>query len=139
MKTFAERLRSAREAVGMSQARLAKLVGHGLTQQAIGQMEDPKKFRKGSAFVPELANVLFVEALWLATGNGPRNRNDFTRNMTETRQYGDQMEERMKAGLPKIVEGLCLVFTEDAVRAELQRYEERKANEKRPPETATAS
>ena len=137
METFADRLKNARLAKGMSQARLAEAVGRNLTQQAIAQMEDPKLRRQGSAHAAAIANVLDVEALWLATGRGPRNAK--SRSVSQTRQIGDQTEEPMKAGLPKIVEGLCLAFTEDAVRAELSRYEERKAADKRPPETAKAS
>lgn len=138
METFAERLKSARDAMGMSQKSLAKLVGRGLTQQAVAKMEDPKERRRGSVHVAEIANILHVEALWLATGSGPRASNQFARNMTENGLEGAEKEERMKAGLTRIVEGLCIAFTVDAVRAEIQRYEERRAAELRPTEKARA-
>lgn len=138
METFADRLRSARVALGISQRRLAQLVGRGLTQQAIGKMEDPKERRKGSAHVADLANILQVEALWLATGSGPRIRNGLARTMTENGPEGAETEESMRASLTKIIEGLCVAFTVDAVRAEIQRYEERRAAAARPTEKARA-
>ena len=58
--------------------------------------------------------------------------------MTENGLEGAEKEERMKAGLTRIVEGLCIAFTVDAVRAEIQRYEERRAAELRPTEKARA-
>lgn len=92
--TFAERLRGSREALGISQGRLATLVGHGLTQQAVAAMEDPKKKRGGSKFVPVMAVILQVEALWLASGEGPRTRNHSLTNFTQNVPARDGTEPK---------------------------------------------
>lgn len=39
-----------------------------------GTVSDIENNKQGSAYAPELANALEVEALWLKTGEGPRTR-----------------------------------------------------------------
>lgn len=71
MNTLGERLKSAREEAGLSQEQLAKLA-NVKNQSVIGSLETG--YRKKSSYVPKIALVLRVEALWLATGEGERYR-----------------------------------------------------------------
>lgn len=68
MNTFSDRLKSAREAAGMTQAELAKKAGFS-HQSAIANMEAG---RAGSRGVGSLAHALGVDAYWLETGKGAR-------------------------------------------------------------------
>jgi transcriptional regulator with XRE-family HTH domain len=116
MKTFAERLRAARKAVGISQEQLAAFVGKGLTQQAIAAMENPKKAREGSKYVPAMAVILQVEALWLASGDGPRTRNEKSIIQAQTRQEGAQSKEETVMTITGFIKALIEVHGEAAVQ-----------------------
>lgn len=65
---FGARLRSAREAAGLSQQQLADKCGVG--QGSISKIERGDQDK--SVHTPELADALGVTARWLATGRGPR-------------------------------------------------------------------
>lgn len=73
MSTLRERLRSAREAAGLTQDALAKRAHCG--QTTIASIENGRN--KGATPLPMLAHVLGVEALWLVEGKGPRRREDY--------------------------------------------------------------
>lgn len=67
--SFAWRLKSAREAAGLTQKELAGKAGLK-SQGAIGNIESG--IRKGTTYIGQIAAVLKVSALWLETGEGPR-------------------------------------------------------------------
>lgn len=69
--TMGGRLRAARKAASLSQGQLAKK--SGLNQGTISDIEND---HQGSAYAPELAAALGIEALWLKTGQGPRKRSE---------------------------------------------------------------
>lgn len=69
METLAKRLADARIKAGYSQAELAKAAGVK-NQSTIGMLESGERLK--SAYVPAIAAVLRVSALWLAEGKGPR-------------------------------------------------------------------
>jgi SOS-response transcriptional repressor LexA len=68
MDTFGQRLRSVREAAGLSQASAAKAVG--MQQPTLSGLENDGSVR--STFTTALAELYGVSATWLATGKGPR-------------------------------------------------------------------
>ena len=65
---FGARLRSARKAAGLSQLQLEEKCG--VNQGSISKIE--RGDQEESVHTPKLAAALGVEALWLATGEGPR-------------------------------------------------------------------
>jgi transcriptional regulator with XRE-family HTH domain len=67
--SLAWRLKSAREAVGLTQKQLASAAGLK-SQGAIGMLESGA--RHGTTFTAQIAAALRVSALWLETGDGPR-------------------------------------------------------------------
>ncbi len=67
VKQFSDRLRHARQLRGLSQAALARACG--LSQGAIANYES--KSRRSAKEIFRLAEVLNVNALWLAMGTGP--------------------------------------------------------------------
>lgn len=69
MKTFADRVRAARKAAGLTQKQLA--AKSGLSQTTISDIERGRN--ETSADVVALARALKVLAEWLADGKGPRN------------------------------------------------------------------
>lgn len=66
MQTFAERLREAREAKGLSQSELARLVD--ISAQAIQAIEAGRV--QSSRATPKIAEALGVSAIWLSDGTG---------------------------------------------------------------------
>ncbi|HDV6327476.1 TPA: helix-turn-helix transcriptional regulator [Burkholderia cenocepacia] len=66
--TYGKRLRSARKAARLTQKQLADKVG--LQQATISELENDEY--SGSAKTAEMAEVLGVNALWLAQGTGDR-------------------------------------------------------------------
>lgn len=66
MENLASRLKSARLAANMSQAKLAKLAG--VSQGSIGMLETGQ--RNGSAAIAQIAQALGVSAIWLTEGKG---------------------------------------------------------------------
>ena len=66
-KSYGERLRRARLAVGMTQAELAKRAGYS-HQSGIGNIEAGK--RDGAGKTATLAKVLQIDPYWLETGEG---------------------------------------------------------------------
>ncbi len=66
MENLASRLKSARFAANMSQAKLAKLAG--VSQGSIGMLETGQ--RNGSAAIAQIAQALGVSAIWLTEGKG---------------------------------------------------------------------
>ena len=73
MTTLSERMKSAREAAGLTQDALAKRAHCG--QTTIASIENGRN--EGATPLPMLAHVLGVEALWLAEGKGPRRREGY--------------------------------------------------------------
>ena len=73
MSTLKERMIEAREAIGLSQAELAKRAHCG--QTTVASIENGRN--KGSTPLPMIAFVLGVEALWLVEGKGPKRRDDW--------------------------------------------------------------
>lgn len=76
-KGMGDRIREAREALGLSQGRLAELVGkrgsgEPLTKSTVSKWErgDTKNLRLANLFA--LADVLNVSPRWLAIADGPR-------------------------------------------------------------------
>lgn len=67
MKTLAERLKIKRGELGLSQKELATKA-ELKNQSIIGMLEAGS--RKSSSYVPQIANALGVDPLWLATGEG---------------------------------------------------------------------
>lgn len=67
--TLADRLRSARKKTGLTQEELAARAGLK-RQSIIGGLES--QHRTTSTYLPQIAAALGVNALWLATGEGPR-------------------------------------------------------------------
>ena len=72
MDTLATRLSQAREESGLSQTELAERAG--CSQGLVGNLETSRQ--QSSAKLPRMAQVLGVEALWLAEGKGPKKKND---------------------------------------------------------------
>ena len=70
MNSFAERLKSERERLGLSQDELAKKVDPKKGQSFISNFETSAN--KGTSWIVELAHALGVSAYWLKTGKGPR-------------------------------------------------------------------
>lgn len=70
LDSLAIRLKSAREDRGLSQSKLARLVG--ITPQAIQALEAGTS--AGSKHLPAIAGALGVEAIWLAAGTGEKKR-----------------------------------------------------------------
>lgn len=68
MKTFAERLKWARNQKELSQAALSDRVG--ISQSTIGNLESPASKRKTSRFILPISLALNVDPLWLAEGKG---------------------------------------------------------------------
>ena len=66
MNTLSERIKYARKLAGLSQAALAKTVE--ISQSAIAMLENGT--RAGSASMPQIAQALNVNAVWLVTGKG---------------------------------------------------------------------
>ncbi|MFA1238690.1 XRE family transcriptional regulator [Serratia odorifera] len=66
MKTFAERLNAAMDAAGISQGKLAAIIG--VSQPAVQKMTAGKT--QGSKKIIEIASALGVRAEWLADGSG---------------------------------------------------------------------
>lgn len=65
---YGERLRTAREKVGLTQQQLAEKI-HGITSQMnISKLE--RGDATGSQFTAQFAHACQVSALWLATGEG---------------------------------------------------------------------
>ncbi|WP_048996779.1 helix-turn-helix domain-containing protein [Burkholderia multivorans] len=69
MYTLAERLKWARINAGLSQEELGKKAG--VSQSTIGNLEAGT--RSSARRLPQIANVLGVDALWLAEGLGKPN------------------------------------------------------------------
>ena len=67
--SFAWRLKSARQAAGLTQKQLADRVGLK-SQATIGMLETGE--RKESRRAVQLAHALGVSAMWLIAGQGPR-------------------------------------------------------------------
>ena len=67
VNTFGDRLRQARKLRGYTQAELARACG--ISQGAIGNYETDS--RRNAKDIFKLAEVLEVEAAWLAMGTGP--------------------------------------------------------------------
>ena len=67
---FADRLKTERERLGLSQGELAKLVDKKNKQSFISNFETGA--RKGTAWIVEIAHALGVDAYWLKTGKGIR-------------------------------------------------------------------
>lgn len=70
MEEMKDRLIAARKEKKLSQAALAKEIG--VNQSIIGSIESG--YRKTSAYIPAIANVLGVEALWLTDGKLPKHK-----------------------------------------------------------------
>ncbi|OAJ69022.1 helix-turn-helix domain-containing protein [Gluconobacter cerinus] len=69
-ESLASRLKEIRELRGLSQSKLARLVG--ITPQAIQALESGSS--AGSKHLASIAGALGVEALWLANGEGDKER-----------------------------------------------------------------
>jgi SOS-response transcriptional repressor LexA len=85
--TFGVRLRQARREAGLTQTQLGKKAG--IEQGTISELENDKY--SGSAFTPQLAAALGVNALWLATEKGPKhnlNTPDGSNNAPESGEIG---------------------------------------------------
>lgn len=68
MEELKDRLIAARKEKKLSQKALAKAIG--TNQSVIGSLESG--YRKTSAYIPAIASVLGVEALWLTDGKLPK-------------------------------------------------------------------
>lgn len=67
--TFGSRLKLARKESGLTQKELASKAG--IKQATVSELENDKY--QGSAFAPQLAAALGVNALWLSSERGPMN------------------------------------------------------------------
>ena len=72
MSTLAQRLKEAREGNGLTQTELAKKAKLK-NQSIIGSLESG--YRKASSYIPQIAEALGVNALWLAEGVGGKYKN----------------------------------------------------------------
>lgn len=70
MDTLAHRLKTEREARHLTQSALAKLVSPKKRQSLISNLEAGAY--PSSPFLPEIAYVLGLHAMWLKTGIGPK-------------------------------------------------------------------
>ena len=75
MKTLAQRLAKARIDSGMTQPELAKEAGVK-NASTIGMLESGARLK--SSYIPAMAKVLGLEALWLAEGKGQKYRDKNT-------------------------------------------------------------
>lgn len=73
MTTLATRLITSRKAKGLSQEELAKKAGLK-SQSIIGMLESGA--RKSSSYIPQIAEALGVDAVWLATGKFSKRKPD---------------------------------------------------------------
>jgi transcriptional regulator with XRE-family HTH domain len=78
MNDLATRLAEARKELHMSQTELGKRVG--CSQGLIANLES--RIQRASMYVPQIAEVLGVSALWLAKGKGPKHL-DQTKGVTD--------------------------------------------------------
>lgn len=69
METFAQRLKYARARASMSQEELAHRVG--VTKSAISKCELGLTIDVGNSILFKMADVMCIDARWLATGKGP--------------------------------------------------------------------
>lgn len=73
MKTYRERLIAAMKGVGMNQTELARrvsvVVGKSVTPQAIQYLTSESKVASGSKYTTAIAQVIGVDAGWLASGD----------------------------------------------------------------------
>lgn len=72
MNTLSERLKSARNELGVSQEKLVNMAGLK-NQSIIGSLESG--YRKDSTYIPRIADALGINALWLSTGKGEKYKN----------------------------------------------------------------
>lgn len=98
-----DRLKSARKAAGLTQAKLAEIVG--MAQPSYQQLESGKSH--GSVFLPQIAHVLNVDALWLQTGVGS--------SELPTRPYTDTRPRELQ----RLIENLDSMAAEDRLPLEL--------------------
>ena len=77
VKTIAERLKFAREELGLSQPELAKKAG--VSQGTIGNIETGT--RKQPRNLLQLADALGVTPVWLSTGHGPMHAHPYSSNV----------------------------------------------------------
>lgn len=73
MNTLANRLKTCREDLDLTQAELAKKAGLK-NQSIIGSLESG--YRKSSSYIPQIAQSLGVDPLWLATGKSSSSTKD---------------------------------------------------------------
>ena len=66
MDTLQKRLREARKKAGLSQSQVAKKIG--ISQPTYSELESGKS--KSTTFLPQLAVLYNVSAIWLAEGKG---------------------------------------------------------------------
>nr|WP_023595573.1 helix-turn-helix transcriptional regulator [Pandoraea pnomenusa] len=84
MYTLAERLRWARTKAGLSQEQLGTKAG--VTQSTIGNLESGT--RNTARRLPQIAEVLGVNALWLAEGKGPQTPSGKSSGSLDAALYG---------------------------------------------------
>ena len=92
MNTLKERLTWARKKKGLTQTKLAELVG--VKQATISDLETEKQ--SGSTHLPKIAALLGVDALWLQTGEGDPFDSPFLKLSPE-----QMIEAAKKADLPR--------------------------------------
>lgn len=85
LNTLSKRLKYAREAKGLSQAKLGKAAG--ISQSAIAAIEAERN--KGSTNIATLAAILDVNPMWLETGKGEKEIAVYQANGA---QFGDNAQ-----------------------------------------------
>ncbi|MDY6942518.1 MAG: helix-turn-helix transcriptional regulator [Pseudomonadota bacterium] len=91
--SIGRRIKQAREKVGISQTRLAKLLG--VTRSACSQWESDSGTSPRRERLEEIAQILKVNYEWLATGKGPMYfRPTTTREAAGTPGRGLQLDQQ---------------------------------------------
>lgn len=107
MNTLGKRLKAARKSKGFTQQELEKL--SGVSQQLISKIESEKIESTTEVF--NLAEVLEVNAKWLATGNGEMNgenravSNEHSRENLNILNMLNGMTSKQKNDTTQLIEG----------------------------------
>lgn len=112
MEELKDRLISARKEKKFSQDKLAKAIG--VNQSVIGSLESG--YRKTSAYIPAIANVLGVEALWLSDGKLPKYKTNIPKDPnTKVYETADPQKQRIIEMIFELGEQNACDFVENAL------------------------
>lgn len=95
MTTVGERISEARRSAGLTQPGMAARCG--TTKQAISQIENGKTKSPRPDLLFKIADVLGYKARWLATGNGPRTRQEADNDTLDISRLSSDSKSAIRA------------------------------------------